>query len=55
MTRKSLSTLTGDNQQLLLEQLQEVNKTVASIFYGLKEEKLESFLSGIEKEEIEQP
>lgn len=55
VTRKSLSTLTDANQQLLLEQLQEVNKTVATIFYGLKEEKLASFLSEIEKEEIEQP
>lgn len=55
VTRKSLSTLTDANQQLLLEHLQEVNKTVATIFYGLKEEKLESFLSEIEKETIAQP
>lgn len=55
VTRKSLSTLTDANQQLLLEHLQEVNKTVATIFYGLKEEKLDSFLSEIEKEKIEQP
>jgi DNA-binding MarR family transcriptional regulator len=55
VTRKSLSTLTESNQQLLLEQLQEVNKTVASIFYGLKEEKLDSFLTEIEKEKTEQP